>query len=167
MRALKAILTAATFIGCTLQVTAQGLIDRGYVAGWNIMVDPALGNGCLIQTIFQDYSVVRIGFDAAKKQGYFVVFNKAWGDIKKGKTYDITFELDGKKFDAVATGFFLDKVPGAGVTFTDRNFVYAIAKSQVMTVYNEAGEQVMAIDLSGSGKAIEYARKCQAETGSG
>lgn len=167
MKIFKAVLAAAAlFISAGGSVSAQDLIDRGYIAGWNIMVDPALGNGCLIQTVFQDYSVVRIGFDAQKDQGYFVVFNEAWGRIKKGQTYDIVFELDGKKFDAVATGFYLGKVPGAGVTFTDRNFVFAIAKSQGMTVYNEAGEQVMAIDLSGSGKAIEAARKCQAEIGS-
>lgn len=156
--------TAVVFLGGG-SVFAQDLIDRGYIAGWNVMVDPALGNGCLIQTIFQDYSLVRIGFDARKDQGYFVVFNDAWGSIKKDQTYDIVFELDGKKFDAVATGFYLGKVPGAGVTFTDRNFVFAIAQSQSMIVYNETGEQVMAIDLSGSGKAIEAARKCQAEMG--
>lgn len=146
--------------------SAQELIDKGFVAGWNVMVDPSFGNGCLIQTVFEDLSVVRIGFDAENNRGYFVVFNKAWGDIKKGQTYNITFDLDGKKFDAVATGFVLGKVPGAGVFFEDRNFVYAIAKKKVMTVYGAKGNKVMAIDLKGSGKAIEYARKCQAKMGS-
>ena len=161
---------AALFVALSLAVSpgaarAQGLIDKGFVAGWNIMVDPAFGNGCLIQTVFQDYSVVRLGFDAENNRGYFVVFNKAWGDIEKGATYNITFDLDGQKFDAVATGFYLDKVPGAGVFFDDRDFVYAIARKKGMTIYGPAGEQVMAIDLAGSGKAIEYARKCQKEMG--
>lgn len=66
------------------------------------------------QTVFEDYSVVRLGFDAENDRGYFVVFNKAWGDIKKGGTYDITFDLDGEKFEAKATGFVLSRVPGAG-----------------------------------------------------
>lgn len=53
-----------------------------------------------------------------------------------------------------------------GVFFDDREFVHAIAQSKVMTVYRPSGQKVMAIDLKGSGKAIEYARKCQAEMGS-
>jgi len=55
---------------------------------------------------------------------------------------------------------------GAGVFFDDRSFVEAIAKHKVMTVFGQAGAKVMAIDLTGSGKAIEYARKCQAASGS-
>ncbi|MEM9360934.1 MAG: hypothetical protein AAGB04_32585, partial [Pseudomonadota bacterium] len=50
---------------------AQDLIDKGFVDGWNIMMDPALGNGCLIQTVYQDLSVVRIGYDALDNRGYF------------------------------------------------------------------------------------------------
>jgi len=159
------IATTVLFFGTAI-ASAQGLIDKGFVSGWNVMVDPDMGNGCLIQTVYEDYSVVRIGYDMTTNRGYFVVFNKAWGDVKKGETYDIAFDLDGKKFDAKATGFVLNKVPGAGVFFDDRNFVDAIAQRKVMTVYGRAGQEVMAIDLKGSAKAIEYARKCQAKMGS-
>ena len=31
-----------------------------------------------------------------------------------------------------------------------------------MTVYGQTGQEVMAIDLTGSAKALEYARDCQA-----
>ena len=156
-------LIAAAFLGLgAVPALAQGLIDKGFVSGWNIMVDPQMGNGCLIQTVYEDYSVVRIGYDAANNRGYFVVFNKAWGQIKKGEVYDIVFDLDGKKFDARATGFVLDRVPGAGVFFDDPDFVQAIARSKVLTVYGQSGQEVMAIDLKGSAKATEYARKCQA-----
>ncbi|CAD0186085.1 hypothetical protein RUESEDTHA_02990 [Ruegeria sp. THAF57] len=140
---------------------SQDLVDKGFAEGWNIMMDPALGNGCLIQTVYEDLSVVRIGYDALNNRGYFTVFNKAWGDIEQGQSYPIRFELDGKSFDAMATGFKLDRVPGATVFFTDRNFVNAIAQNRTMTVYNPAGETVMAIDLKGTAKALEYARDCQ------
>lgn len=144
---------------------AQGLIDKGFVSGWNLMVDPAMGNGCLIQTVYEDFSVVRIGYDATNNRGYFVVFNKAWGEIKQDEQYNITFDLDGKRFDAVATGFILNKVPGAGVFFDDRNFVHAIAQKKVLTVYGREGNKVMAIDLKGSAKALDYARECQKSMG--
>ncbi|WP_425043136.1 hypothetical protein [Primorskyibacter sp. S87] len=146
-------------------VSAQELIDKGFVHGWNLMVDPAMGNGCLIQTVYEDLSVVRLGYDANSDRGYFVVFNKAWGDIKTGEQYNITFDLDGEGFNGVATGVRLKNVPGAIVAFDDRNFVHAIASRKVMTVYGQTGEQVMAIDLKGTAKALEYARECQKQQG--
>ena len=100
---------------------SQELIDKGFVEGWNIMMDPNLGNGCLIQTVYQDLSVVRLGYDALDNRGYFAVYNKAWGDIKQGESYPIRFDLDGKSYDATAIGFNQDRdVPGATVFFTDR-----------------------------------------------
>lgn len=165
MKKLAALALTAALLMNAASVSAQALIDKGFVHGWNLLVDPSFGNGCLIQNVYQDLSVVRLGYDATQNRGYFVIFNKAWGNIEEEKKYNITFDLDGEKFDAVATGFYLDKVPGAGVFFKDRNFVHAIAQKKVLTVYNEAGEQVMAIDLTGSAKALEYARRCQEEQG--
>ncbi|WP_120633968.1 hypothetical protein [Ruegeria sp. EL01] len=129
---------------------SQELIDKGFVEGWNIMMDPNLGNGCLIQTVYQDLSVVRLGYDALDNRGYFTVYNKAWGEIEPGQSYPIRFDLDGKSYDATAIGFKQDRVPGATVFFTDRDFVNAIAQNKTMTVYNPAGEVVMAIDLKGT-----------------
>lgn len=155
-------LLALTFAAFTATAAlSQELIDKGFVEGWNIMMDPALGNGCLIQTVYQDLSVVRIGYDALDNRGYFAVYNKAWGDIEQGKSYPIRFELDGKSFDATAIGFNQGRVPGATVFFTDRSFVNAIAQNKTMTVYNPAGDVVMAIDLNGTAKALDYARDCQ------
>ncbi len=152
-------LTLAAFTATS--ALSQDLIDKGFVDGWNVMEDPNLGNGCLIQTVYQDLSVVRIGYDALGNRGYFTVFNKAWGDIEAGQSYPIRFELDGKSFEATAIGFKLDRVPGATVFFTDRSFVTAIAQNKTMTVFNPEGQRVMAIDLKGTAKALEYARKCQ------
>ncbi|NOD78417.1 MULTISPECIES: hypothetical protein [unclassified Ruegeria] len=152
-------LTFATFTATA--ALSQELVDKGFVEGWNIMMDPALGNGCLIQTVYQDLSVVRLGYDALGNRGYFAVYNKAWGDIKQGESYSIRFDLDGKSYDATAIGFNERDVPGATVFFTDRSFVDAIAQNKTMTVYNPAGEVVMAIDLKGTAKALDYARDCQ------
>ncbi len=152
-------LTLAAFTATA--ALSQELIDKGFVEGWNIMMDPALGNGCLIQTVYQDLSVVRLGYDALDDRGYFTVYNKAWGNIEPGQSYPIRFELDGKSHDATAIGFRQDRVPGATVFFTDRDFVNAIARNKTMTVYNPEGQTVMAIDLKGTAKALDYARDCQ------
>ena len=170
MKLITAAALAVTLVGSVIvgtSVRAQELIDRGFVHGWNLMVDPSFGNGCLIQTVYQDLSVVRLGYDATGNRGYFAVFNKNWGQIKKGQTYDIAFDLDGTRFDAQAVGFKEGKVPGAVVFFTDRNFVHAIAQKQRMTVYGQTGQPVMQIDLSSTAKALDYARDCQNELGWG
>lgn len=165
MKPLAALILATALTLTSGTARAQGLIDKGFVHGWNLMVDPSFGNGCLIQRYDTDDAVVRLGFDATQRRGYFVVFNPAWGDLKTGQTFDITFDLDGEIFKGVATGFHLNKVPGAGVFFQDRDFVYALAKKKVMTLYDTAGATVMTIDLAGSDKAIEYARACQKDQG--
>jgi hypothetical protein len=167
MKNWASILAAAAVSLSGTMAFSQDLIDKGFVHGWNLLVDPSFGNGCLIQTVYQDLSVVRLGYDAQNQQGYFAVYNKAWGDVKKGETYNIRFDLDGQSFDAVATGIQTGKVPGGIVFFKDREFIHAIAQKQGMTVYGQTGQQVMAIDLSGTAKALEYARKCQDEQGWG
>ncbi|MBE1285639.1 MAG: hypothetical protein GJ676_20170 [Rhodobacteraceae bacterium] len=158
---------AAALAVSAVQATAQELIDKGFYHGWNLLVDPSFGNGCLIQTVYEDLSLVRLGYDALNQQGYFTVYNKAWGEVKKGERYNIRFDLDGQSFDAVATGVQTGKAHGAIVFFKDREFIHAIAQKKVMTVFGQTGQRVMAIDLAGTAKALEYARSCQEEQGWG
>lgn len=153
-------------LGATV-ASAQELIDKGFYHGWNLLVDPSFGNGCLIQTVYEDLSLARLGYDALNQQGYFTIFNPAWGDVKKGETYNIRFELDGESFDAVATGVQSGKAKGAIVFFKDREFVHAIAQKKVMTVFGQTGQKVTAIDLAGTARALDYARECQEEQGWG
>ena len=163
MRTMIAVAVAAVVaVGAPAQ--AQEMTEWGFAAGWHIMIDPGMGNGCLIQTIYDNGSVVRIGLDVTRNEGYVVVFDNNWGQIEDGAEYPVSFDLDGQKFDAVARGFHLGKVPGAGIRFSDRDFIYAIASKQVMTI-NGASGQIMAIELGGSAVALEAARMCQAEQG--
>lgn len=155
---------AALLLATCGAVQAQGLKEWGFASGWHIMVDPALGNGCLIQTAYDNDTFIRIGLDATQKKGYVTVFDPKWGDIEDGASYPVTFDLDGEKFESVAKGFHLNKIPGAGIFFDDRNFIYAIAQKQVMTIYGQSGK-ILAIELGGSAVALEGARKCQAEQG--
>ncbi|MFC6689107.1 hypothetical protein [Jhaorihella thermophila] len=90
------VLALALAVAMADRTRAQQLIDKGFVHGWNLMVDPAFGNGCLIQTVYEDHSVARLGFDALEKRGYFAVYNMAWGDIEVGRNYDVTFDLGGQ-----------------------------------------------------------------------
>ena len=128
------------------------------------MIDPSLGDGCLIQAAYQDGSVVRIGFDRNEGAGYITAFNAAWGEIEEGETYNILFDLDGQEYDGEARGIYLNDVPGADIYFTNPDFLFDIAQKYTMTLYNEYGE-VMAIDLGGTSIGLEAAMECQKEMG--
>ncbi|KAJ57144.1 hypothetical protein ACMU_01230 [Actibacterium mucosum KCTC 23349] len=159
----KSVLAATAITLCAAPVFAQ-LEYWDNVGGWDIMIDPSLGDGCLIQAEFQDGSVVRVGFDRNEGAGYVTAFNMAWGDIEEGAIYPIQFDLDGEVYDGEAAGIWLNDVPGADIYFTNPDFLFDIAAKYTMTLYNENGE-VMAIDLAGTYNALEGALACQDEMG--
>lgn len=156
--------TAAVLTILPLSLHAQQLEFWGEAGGWDVMVDPTLGDGCLIQAAYQDGSVVRIGFDRTQGAGYVTAFNDAWGDIEEGATYPILFDLDGQEYDGEAQGIYLNGVPGADIYFTNPDFLWDIAAKYTMTLYNEYGE-VMSIDLGGTMSGLEAAIACQEEMG--
>ena len=136
----------------------------GQSGNWDILVDPSLGNGCLIQAEFQDGSLVRIGFDRNTDQGYVTAFNDNWGDIQAGTEYPITYDIDNQTYEGTATGIILNGVPGADVYFEDYDFVIDIALKHTMTLSHD-GAEVMSIDLTGTHAALEGALECQDENG--
>ena len=157
----------ATALALTLVTTAasaQGLEQWGTGGGWDIMIDPSLGDGCLIQAAYQDGSLVRIGFDRNAGAGYITAFNENWGDIEEGVTYDILFDLDGQEYEGEATGIYLVGMPGADIYFTNPDFLWDIAAKYTLTLYHE-GYEVMAIDLGGTMVGLEGALECQDEMG--
>ena len=143
---------------------AQQLEQWGEAGGWDVMIDPSLGNGCLIQAAYNDGSVVRICFDRNEGAGYITAFNDGWGDITEGESYNILFDLDGQEYDGAATGIYLEGVPGADIYFDNPDFLFDIAKKYTMTLYNENG-MVMQIDLGGTYVGLEAAIACQEELG--
>ena len=143
---------------------AQELVVWGASEYWDVLVDPGLGNGCLIQTEFTDGSVVRIGFDNEQGTGYLMAFNDAWGQIIEGETYEVFFSLDQEEYAGHGTGAYLGDTPGADIVFDSADFLFDIAQKQTMVLYNIHGE-VMAVDLTGSYAALEAAMECQQQQG--
>jgi len=143
---------------------AQSLEYWGEAGGWDVMIDPSLGDGCLIQAEYQDGSLVRIGFDRNVGEGYVTAFNEYWGDIEEGGVYDITFALDGEVYEGTATGIYLEGVPGADIYFSNPDFLFDLALKYTMELSNEYGP-VMTIDLEGSYVGLEAVIACQEELG--
>lgn len=164
MPRLTAVLAATLVTATATAALAQTLEPWGQAGGWDILVDPSLGNGCLIQAEFQDGSVVRIGFDRTRGNGYITAFNSNWGEIEAGAEYDISYDLDGQEYTGTATGIYLNGVPGADLYFDNVDLLVDIAAKYTMTLYHEDAE-VMAIDLAGSSAALHEAIACQDEMG--
>ena len=162
MNFTKTIATAATAALCLLPVAAQAqqLEYWDEVGGWDVLVNPSLGYGCLIQAEYDNGTLVRIGFDLNEGAGYVTAYNYEWGDITEGAQYDVYLELDGQGYDAMATGIYLEDVPGADIYFTNPDFLWDLAARHTLTLYDENGEG-MAIDLGGTMVALEEAMTCQ------
>jgi hypothetical protein len=143
---------------------AQDLEHWGSSDYWDVMIDPTLGYGCLIQGSFRDGSVIRVGFDRNKGVGYVTAFNENWGDIEEGAYYPVSFTLDGEAFEGEAKGIYLNEVPGADIEFDNVDFFMSIAQRQTMTLYHDDYE-VLTIDLTGTMKGLEAVLECQDEQG--
>ena len=158
---------AALALAFTLSAGAafgDGLEHWGASDYWEVLIDPSLGNGCLIQGEFADGSVVRIGLDRTNGTGYVTAFNANWGDIEEGASYPVSFTLDGEQFDGEATGMYLNGVPGADVVFDNVDFFMSIAQRQTMTMYHD-GAEVLSIDLTGTMAGLDAVVQCQDEQG--
>ncbi|MDF1717812.1 MAG: hypothetical protein P1U75_14235 [Antarcticimicrobium sp.] len=157
-------LAVVALIAAAGSLPAQELEQWGTAGGWDVLIDPSLGDGCLIQAAYQDGSLVRIGFDRTEGSGYITAFNEAWGEIEEGAEYDIWFDLDGQQYDGVATGIYLAGVPGADIYFDNADFLFDIAQKYTLTLYHDGGE-VMAIDLGGTYVGLEAVLECQDDMG--
>jgi len=160
---MKAGLVASVVVaGMAGAAAAQDLEPWGSSDYWDVLVDPTLDNGCLIQSEFEDGSVVRIGLDRRNGSGYVTAFNTAWGAIEPGAVYPVDFTLDGEEFEGEATGIYLDDVPGADIAFDNVDFFMSIAQRQTMTMYHD-GAEVLSIDLTGTMAGLEAVMECQDE----
>jgi hypothetical protein len=157
---MKAVLIAAAAALLAAPALAQDLVDYAETGNWAIAVDPTLNNGCLMMSEFEDGSVVRIGFDMTTGNGYILSANPAWGDIVEGQAYPVQIALDGNSFDGEATGFMIDGLPGADVLFDNPDFFAGLVEAQSLTLTHN-GNEVMALDISGSADAVLKTIECQ------
>ncbi|MGB8813021.1 MAG: hypothetical protein WCC57_07530 [Paracoccaceae bacterium] len=155
---LVAGMSAALLTGTSAM--AQDLESYGTVGVWEILIDPTVGNGCLINAAFEDGSDVRIGFDVAANTGYLMAANAAWGDIVVDQEYPVKFDLDGTPYEGVGKGIVIDDVPGVDISFDSMDFLTDLAAKNTMTLFS-ADTEVMKIDLADSDGALLKAIECQ------
>lgn len=97
---LKQILGAAA-AACAIAgaVDAQSTVKWGEAGGWEIMVDPAAGNGCLMQKFFDDGLLVQFGALPLREGGFIAAYRREWVGIEDGEVGPVTFAFDGINFN--------------------------------------------------------------------
>ena len=164
MKIAKLLVSGMALAASVVMVQAQELQTFATVEGWEILIDPTIGNGCLINAQFEDGSDVRIGFDRAANTGYLWASNEAWGDIEEGMAYPLSFSLDGEVYKGEGKGLYIDEMPGVDIPFDSMDFLLALAEKNSMELSNDSGP-VMTINLAGSDAALARAIECQEQQG--
>ena len=160
--AVSVCLTAPAFASDILPSQGDGFKKWGEVEGYTIYIDEAK-NSCLAERIDQQENVLQMGLTEDQEFGYLGVFTKS--DIDALDDGDeILLSLDGELFSGVArtkTGNLADGYQGGYVLTNNPNFVEAVQRKYEMIVFPE-DDFAFIINLDGTFKAIEEARKCQA-----
>lgn len=145
---------------------SDGFTKHSEVEGWTVYIDNER-NSCLIERVDEAGNVVQMGLTKDHEFGYLGVFTKADIGIKKGKKEKVYIDIDGTLYWSEATdmkGNITDGYSGGYILANNPAFIDDIAKKYTMTVFPKK-EGAFVVDLKGTYKAIEAARKCNAEQG--
>lgn len=138
------------------------LLAWGNVPGWDILIDPALNNGCLVAAEFVDGSQVFIGFDMSDDSAYVTSVNPAWTEVEEDSVYPISMALDDSEYEGEGTGLFVGDVPGVQTDLDGADFFGDIMTAKTLTLSHDGGAQV-SLDLTGASDAMQALIKCQDE----
>jgi hypothetical protein len=162
---LKVMALATSFaVASVTGAAAQTFQNYGSVEGWNVFLDTEK-KSCLIEKFDDSGNVVQMGLTEDRSVGYIGVFTKEETNIKRDSTEDVIVLLGENLYVGKATGMrgnITSGYSGGYILSDDPNFVNDVAQQYTMTVFPEK-QYGFIVDLTGTKKAIEMARKCNAE----
>ncbi|WP_170463953.1 hypothetical protein [Ruegeria arenilitoris] len=163
---MKRILTLGLALGLFTSTVAAAdtYLRYGEVEGWKVFIDQDK-KSCLIEAADDSENVVQMGLTEDRGVGYVGVFTKAETDIKRGEKEAVAILLGENLYVGEATGMrgnITKGYSGGYVLSDDPQFADDIAKQKVMVVFPEK-DFGFTVDLTGTYKAMEMARKCNEE----
>ncbi len=166
VRDLKRIFTFGLAMGLltSTAVSADTFLRYGEVEGWKVFIDQDK-KSCLIEAVDDAENVVQMGLTEDRGVGYVGVFTKGETNIKRGEKEGVAILLGENIYVGEATGMkgnITKGYSGGYVLSDDPQFADDIAKQKVMVVFPEK-EFGFTVDLTGTYKAMEMARKCNEE----
>ncbi len=163
---MKRIIAHALLVGLATAtaVSADTFLKYGEVEGWKVFIDQDK-KSCLIEAVDEAENVVQMGLTEDRGVGYVGVFTKAKTNIKAGEKEAVAILIGDNIYVGEATGMkgnITKGYSGGYVLSDDPQFAEDIAKKEVMIVFPEK-EFAFTVDLTGTYKAMEMARKCNQE----
>ncbi len=143
---------------------ADGFTGYGSVEDWNIFIDNAR-KSCLIETVDPAGNVVQMGLTEDRAVGYVGVFTKADIGAKQGKTGAVAVAIGENVYIGEATQLkssITEGYSGGYILSDSPQFAIDLAQQYEMIVFPEEAFS-FSVDLSGTKKAMEAARKCNQE----
>lgn len=156
--------TAAFFISILagFPASSEDLREWGSSGKWTILIDPAAGNGCLMQTVLDDGARIRFGLVPERKGGFISVTDTNWPDFQAGTTGTMKLIFEDSRFGGEAD-FLAKGDQSTGYAFFDNpSFALDLARKREMTlVFSDGYER--SLDLTGSARAADDVSHCQEE----
>lgn len=162
-----ATVTAVTLTAAlaTTAMASDRYTHYGSVEGWNVFTDNQ-ANTCFIESKDDVGNVVQMGLTREDRSvAYIGVFTTAETDIQQGQKEAVAVVLGDNLYVGEATGMrgnITAGYSGGYVLTDDPEIVMQIQKQREMVVFPEKAYGFI-VDLTGTFKAIEMGKKCNAE----
>jgi hypothetical protein len=165
MFARLCLLSILSMSACGPPAFSQDSGTRAYaqVGGWQVRVDPAVGNGCYAMRYYEDGTGIRLGIDPDRQKLYLILGNPAWTSLEDGKTYRLRFVFDqAKTYDSdLEAGLLGDRLvlarSGLGTDFV----IDFVERTSVRVDYR--GAPIAHLSLSNARAALTEMTRCQKE----
>lgn len=162
----RCVVLAFSLFCSTMPAIAANAIPYKQVNGWDVLMDPTMGNACYVTTTYDGGVTLRLGFDFTGPKGmiYIALGNNAWKSIEDGKDYPVEIQFDNQpvwKANAKGTDFADSK--WLHIITSDPNFAEEFSRKLGMRVrFN--GQQIAGLRLKGTSRAMDEMLACQAMT---
>ncbi len=165
---MRSLFISLLFVILTMSVAGPAAGESGSplwkkVGAWQVRVDQTVGHGCFAVSLYEEGSLLRIGFDINAKGAYIIVGNGSWKSIELGKEYEIKFQFDDEApWSGVTRGFAFDRegpryLMGA---IESAEFFSEFSRKNALSI-GYRGREIARLSLMGSRRAIEEMLSCQ------
>lgn len=132
------------------------------VAGWQVRIDPTVGNGCFLMTEYEGGTILRVGLAPSTSQIYLLIADPAWKSLEVDKEYQLHLQFGARSpWDAPARAVDM----GGGVPFlmvtADESNLFEEFMLQTHLVVKFDGEVVANLSLRGTATAGSELLTCQ------
>ncbi|MGB5170861.1 MAG: hypothetical protein WBN69_05480, partial [Eudoraea sp.] len=119
-------------------------------------------NGCLIQKLYPDGTLVRLGQLPAENGSYFAALNQDWTHIDESMNDQFYFDFGDELFVGEVVGLIEGDWHGGYAFFNNPEFIEDIGAKSKITI--EGSRRVpLSVSLKGTQNAIAALGRCQSE----